>query len=248
LKNNHQRFLFRDLGIKDYQRTWDLQKSLVAARAQNLLPDTILLVEHPSVFTFGRTASPQQFAVPYDKECARVGGIPVAHVDRGGGVTYHGPGQSIIYPIIALKIREQRLHWLLRCYEEIVVKTLQYFGIPGMREPGKTGVWSSKGKITSIGIGIKHWITYHGIAVNIKTNLKPFDLIHPCGLKGCKMANAASFGNEEITVNDFNSKLKATFESVWTEFWTKAPHTPVGTSTTAKKSATCTHTSQPYAQ
>ncbi len=245
-KDNHPRFIFRDLGLQEYQVTWNLQKSLVAARAQNVMPDTILLVEHPPVFTFGRTASQEQFTVPYKHGYACAGGIPVVHIDRGGGVTYHGPGQSVIYPIIALKTREQRLHWLLRCYEEIAIKTLQCFAVPAMREPGKTGVWSPQGKIGSIGIGIKHWITYHGIAVNIKANLRDFDLIHPCGLKGCQMVNAASFCNEKISVNDFNNALKTTFEHVWNEFWDAAAHMPV--TTDVKKSAAHTHTSRLHAQ
>lgn len=246
MNDNHPRFAVRELGVQDFQNTWDLQKSLVAERAQNLVPDTLLLVEHPSVFTVGRTASPDQFAVAYQRERAHAGGIPVVHIDRGGGVTYHGPGQSVIYPIIALKVREQRLHWLLRCYEEIVIRTLQCFAIPAMREPGKTGVWTPQGKITSIGIGIKHWVTYHGIAVNVNANLKPFDLIHPCGLKGCKMVNAASFSSDRITVSDFNGVLKAMFEHVWNEFWCEAARMPVCTVT--KKSAVKSQTIRWHAQ
>jgi lipoate-protein ligase B len=220
--DNSQRFFFRNLGLQNYESTWQLQKSLVSERAQERVPDTILLVEHPPVFTFGRTASQEQFIVPYDQERGRAGDIPVVRIDRGGGTTYHGPGQSVIYPIIGLKIREQRLHWLLRCYEEIVIEALRCCGVPAKRESGNTGVWSSQGKIASIGIGIKHWITYHGIAVNINTNLRPFTFIHPCGLKGCQIVNAAALCNSRITVKDFNNVLKAIFEKAWNEFWNGA--------------------------
>ncbi|MBI3947882.1 MAG: lipoyl(octanoyl) transferase LipB [Armatimonadetes bacterium] len=167
-----------DLGLVPYTDAWRVQRSLVARRAAGREPDTLLLCQHPPVVTVGRSG-----------HRAHVGpevvanGVPVLAVERGGDVTYHGPGQLVGYPILSLEGGERDLHALLRRLEEAAIRTVAAFGIPAGRILGLTGVWVGDEKICAIGIAVRRWVTFHGFALNVEMDLRPFGWIVPCGLR-----------------------------------------------------------------
>ncbi len=159
-----------------------IQERLVAARAAERIPDTILFLEHRAVVTLGtrgRTgallASPERLAEL---------GIDFARASRGGDVTYHGPGQLVMYPILRLGAHEADAHGYLRNLEEIAIRTAGDFGVPAYRRDGMNGAWTDSGKIAAIGFRLKRWITIHGMSFNVNPNLSDFGLIIPCGLRG----------------------------------------------------------------
>jgi lipoyl(octanoyl) transferase len=166
-----------DLGLRDYRETLRLQQELVAARQAGTCLDTLVLVEHPDVITLGRSAK--------SGNVLRPGQIPVVAVERGGDVTYHGPGQLVAYPIVLLGEDERDLHRFLRNLEEATIRTLADFGLGSTRCPGKTGVWTRDGadgrKLASIGVAVRKWVTLHGLALNVSTDLARFSAINPCG-------------------------------------------------------------------
>ncbi|MEM1742761.1 MAG: lipoyl(octanoyl) transferase LipB [Nitrososphaerota archaeon] len=163
-----------DLGMIDYQASHELQLKLVEERLSNVIPDTIILLEHPHVITLGRRASSLEL---------KIAGIPVYRVERGGEATYHGPGQLVGYVILNLSKLKLTVKELVWCLEELLIRTLRDFGIDGFRVEGHPGVWvGSRKKIASIGLALKSWITYHGFALNVNTDLSYFKCIRPCGL------------------------------------------------------------------
>ncbi len=169
-----------DWGERSYQEGYKLQHRLAKERAENIIPDTLILVSHPPVFTIGCRGSRTEILASEEK--LREAGISVEKVDRGGAVTYHGPGQLVAYPILHMGSRGINLHHLIHKYEETVVSTLKYFGIAAERNPEFIGVWVSNQKICAVGIGVKRWVSYHGLALNISTNLDHYRYIIPCGI------------------------------------------------------------------
>jgi lipoate-protein ligase B len=183
---SHQRAARRiDLGVREFAEVWALQRELVTARQRDEIPDTLLLVEHPHVITAGRSA--------HRENLLRTGDIPVFEIERGGDVTYHGPGQLVGYPIFQLREHERDLHRYLRNLEEAVIRALARFGLPSSRKPGWTGVWNSAAtrKLASIGVAVKRWVTMHGLALNVSTDLACFSAINPCGLDAAVMGTMA---------------------------------------------------------
>jgi lipoyl(octanoyl) transferase len=170
----------RHLGVVPYGEALELQRSLAEDRIAGRIPDTLLLLEHPPVITLGRGW--KQSRLPIDPEALRQRGIDVFEIERGGDVTYHGPGQLVGYPIIDLQQHKPDLHWYLRQLEATLIAALAGFGIPAERRTGYTGVWTAGRKIASIGIHVKQWVTWHGFALNVTTDLSPFSLIVPCGI------------------------------------------------------------------
>jgi len=146
----------------------------------NAGPNTLFTLEHTPVITCGRHTKQEHLLYP--EEAYSKAGIEVIEVDRGGDVTYHGPGQLTAYPILNLAHWTQSVNWYLRQLEEIIVQTLGEFGIDAGRLEGYTGVWTEKGKIAQIGIGVRRWVTYHGVAINVEPNLEHFAMIVPCGI------------------------------------------------------------------
>lgn len=181
MKNNRKCDVF-PLGLLDYRKAWDLQRELVGKRWKKEINDTLLLVEHPPLFTIGRRGSSRNILVS-DKHLEEKG-VSVYEVDRGGDITYHGPGQIIGYPILDLNEHGRDVHLMLRCLEEVIIKLLSDYGVEALRIPGYTGVWVGKEKIAAIGIGVRHWITFHGFCLNVNPDMNYFALINPCGLKG----------------------------------------------------------------
>lgn len=170
------------LGCVEYGRSLDLQLSTLRRRAEEEIPDTLLLLTHPHVYTFGRAGNPANLLVP--PEALALEGIPVERVGRGGDVTYHGPGQLVGYPIVHLAHPD--VHRFVRSIEAALIEALACFGVEAERIDGLTGVWVGERKIASIGVGVKRWVTYHGFALNVSTDLSYFDRIHLCGLHGRK--------------------------------------------------------------
>ena len=166
-----------DLGVMSYAEAWTLQQELVAQRKQGTAPDTLLLVEHPHVFTLGRNGS--------EKNILRIPpGAEVHHTNRGGDVTYHGPGQLVGYPIVDLAAMGHRdVAWYMRALEEALIVAVGRFGIMGGRIPGCTGVWVGNNKIAAMGVHLSRWVTCHGFALNVNPDLAWFDCIIPCGIR-----------------------------------------------------------------
>ena len=179
-----------DLGRRPYADTLELQRALCRLRMSGELGhDLLLLVEHEPVVTLGRGTRPA--SLPLDPVELRRRGLEVAEVERGGDVTYHGPGQLVGYPILQLQEHRPDLHWYLRQLEATLIDALAGLGLAAERRPGFTGVWTSGRKIASIGIHVKQWVTFHGFALNVRTDLRPFDLIVPCGIEGVRMTSVA---------------------------------------------------------
>jgi len=168
------------LGLVDYQEAWALQKELAQARREGKISDVLLLLEHPHTYTLGRGAKEEHLLLSQE-ELARLG-AQVYWVDRGGGITYHGPGQLVGYPILDLRGLFLDAHRYLRTLEEVLIQALADFGIAAQRHPGYTGVWVGEEKIAAIGVKIAHWITSHGFALNVNTDLDYFSYIVPCGI------------------------------------------------------------------
>jgi len=178
------------LGVVPYGDALNLQRALAEDRiAGRLASDALLLLEHPSVVTLGRGT--RASSLPIAADLLKRRGIEVYEIERGGDVTYHGPGQLVGYPIFDLEAHRKDLHWFLRRIEDALIVTLARFGIAGERCEGYTGVWTGGRKIASIGIHVRQWVTWHGFALNVTTDLAPFDLIVPCGIPDVVMTSVA---------------------------------------------------------
>lgn len=181
-----------NLGRRDYQTVWELQRQLAVERRRGGREDCLLLVEHDPVLTIGRAGSRKHIKVP--EQVLQGLGIAVLEVDRGGDITYHGPGQAVGYPILNLALYGRDLHQYVRLLEQVVIQTIAVYGIEGFRIPGLTGVWTQKGKIAAIGIGVKGWVSLHGFSLNVHPDMNCFRLIHPCGLIDRPVTCLANFG------------------------------------------------------
>ncbi|MCY4187541.1 MAG: lipoyl(octanoyl) transferase LipB [Bryobacterales bacterium] len=170
----------RDLGRCGYRKAWDLQLDLVRRRKQGAICDQLLFVEHPPTITMGRNADAAHILAAPDR--LRQLGFSVQETDRGGDVTYHGPGQVVAYPILDLRQWQRDVGAYLRALEEVVMSALSDFGIRAQRSPGLTGVWVADAKIAALGVHLSRWVTSHGLALNVSTDLDHFRWIVPCGL------------------------------------------------------------------
>ena len=198
-----------DLGVEAYEVSLQRQRDLVIARQQGEIPDTLLLVEHPDVITLGRGS--------HAENLLNVDGIPIVEIERGGDVTYHGPGQLVAYPIFQLREEERDLHAYLRDLEEVLIRACGDFGVRAGRNPGWTGAWTAPAqtdherprKLASIGITVKRWVTMHGFALNVTTDLGRFARINPCGLEAGVMASLASVTGHAIDMADVKARVVA---------------------------------------
>lgn len=174
--------LFKDLGKMDYLAARLVQEWLVGRKREEPLPDILLFVEHPHVITIGRGGNELNILNP--------GEVPVCRTSRGGDATYHGPGQMVVYPIVDLKSTLRKdVHRYLRYLEKAAIRTLKSFGLEAERKPPWTGVWIGKKKIASIGVAVRRAVTYHGLALNVNTELSYFSRIIPCGLEWAEMTS-----------------------------------------------------------
>jgi lipoyl(octanoyl) transferase len=185
-----RRLLVRDLGTMQYAEALALQRATARARiAGDLDDDLLLLVEHPPVVTLGRSSKERHLLASPALLAAR--GVELFEVERGGDVTFHGPGQLVGYPIVDLKRHTQDLHWYLRQVEEALIRAVAPLGVVAGRNAGLTGVWTSGRKLASIGVHARDWVTWHGFALNVTTDLGYFDLIVPCGIEAVEMTSVS---------------------------------------------------------
>jgi lipoyl(octanoyl) transferase len=173
-----------ELGLIGYSDAWALQKRLVSARKANAIDDVLLLCEHPHVITLGRNAKREHLLA--SEHVLQQKGVELHATDRGGDITYHGPGQIVGYPILNLGAIRRDVVWYVRMLEEAMIRATREFGVEAVRENGKTGIWArranSREKLAAIGVHISRWVTSHGFAYNVSTDLRFFDLIVPCGI------------------------------------------------------------------
>lgn len=193
-----------DCGLRPYAEMLDLQRAVAAARISGEIEqDVLLLVEHCPVITLGRSSKDAHLLA--NPEILRARGVEVFEVERGGDVTFHGPGQLVGYPIIDLKRHKQDLHWYLRQVEEVLIRALGELGIAGERVAKYTGVWSKGRKIASIGVHARDWVTWHGFALNVSTELSYFDLIVPCGIPDVRMTSVQRELGRTVTLSEVSA-------------------------------------------
>lgn len=202
------RLLVTDLGRRRYGEVLELQRNLARQRAEgSLAHDLLLLVEHEPVVTLGRGTRTESLPLTPAELAAR--GVDVFEIERGGDVTWHGPGQLVGYPILDLSRHREDLHWYLRTLEDALIDALGSLGLPAERNPGFTGVWTAGRKIASIGIHVRRWVTFHGFALNVNNDLSAFDLIVPCGIPNVVMTSVATELGEPASPNLWNRTREA---------------------------------------
>ncbi len=184
------------LGLVDYAAGLELQRERVALRKAGQIPDTLLLLEHPHVYTLGRNADEKNLLVSAEWLAAR--GAQVFRTDRGGDVTYHGPGQIVGYPILDLTQHRRDISWYLRSLEEVFIRAARDYGIEADRSPGAAGVWVGNDKLVAMGVHLSRWVTSHGFAFNVNTDLRYFEAIVPCGLHGRGVTSLAKLLGRRI--------------------------------------------------
>jgi lipoate-protein ligase B len=193
-----------DLGRRPYPEVWDLQRRLVEERTSGVAPDTFILVEHDHVITLGRKTSAENLK-PQD--------VPVFQVERGGDATYHGPGQLVGYPIIKMEVPDVRK--FVRSLEDLLIATATSFTIPAGRKEGHPGVWVGDKKLASIGVAVTNWVTYHGFALNINTDMSYFHLIKPCGLDPETMTSMEALLGRPADFDAVKSEVVSNFARVF---------------------------------
>jgi lipoyl(octanoyl) transferase len=202
-------------GLVRYGEALAYQRDVARARIAGSIPeDVLLLLEHPPVVTFGRSSKEQHLLASPATLIEQ--GVELFEVERGGDVTFHGPGQLVGYPIIDLKRHRRDLHWYLRRVEEALIHALEEFGIVAERNPGFTGVWTLGRKIASIGVHARDWVTWHGFALNVTTNLSYFDLMVPCGIEAVTMTSMArELGGAEPSMREVEDAVVRAFAELF---------------------------------
>ena len=168
--------IIHDLGQRPYQEVWDYQKEIQAKRITGEIEDTLLMVEHEPVYTLGKNANENHLLQSRDQS------VDVFNIERGGDITFHGPGQLVGYPILDLSNYKKSVTWYMRTLEQIIIDTVSEFGIEAKRIEGLTGVWVGDEKIAALGVRIRRWVTMHGFSINVNTDLTFYDGIIPCGI------------------------------------------------------------------
>ncbi|MBW1934280.1 MAG: lipoyl(octanoyl) transferase LipB [Deltaproteobacteria bacterium] len=214
MSSEQQKWLLADLGLLDYRKAHRLQLELLNYRKEgSLQEDIILLLEHPPVFTLGRRGGLDSLKVP--RELLETRGIPVIQVERGGDITYHGPGQLVAYLIVNLRQKNLRVVEFVEALEEVMIRTVASWGIRAERNPLNRGAWVGMLKIGSIGIAVSRSFTYHGLALNVNADMEPFSWINPCGLHGVMMTSMEQVLGEKIPMEEVKNSLSAHFQDVF---------------------------------
>lgn len=201
------------LGVIPYERALGLQQKLMQARAEGKIPDVMLLLQHPPVFTIGRFRGEKDIIVAPEK--LQQAGIAVSHTNRGGSITYHGPGQLVGYPILNLEENGLGVREYIWKLEAVIIKLLLSLGVQGHRLANYPGVWVGEDKVCSIGINVSHHITMHGFALNIDTDLRHFEYINPCGIKGIRMTSISKLLGYCLEPNDIIEALLDSFSAIF---------------------------------
>jgi lipoyl(octanoyl) transferase len=221
--------LVRRVGVVPYAEALAMQRALVEERRAGLVPDVLLLLQHPPVITLGVRGDGGRSHILASLEQLASGGIEVHETGRGGDVTYHGPGQIVGYPIVDLRPDRCDVHRYVRDIEEVMIRVCADYGIDAGRIPGLTGTWIGKDKIGAIGIRISRWITSHGFAFNVTTNLDHFELIVPCGIAGHGVTSLARETGRDVPIAEvedaFVRHFAAVFDGIITASCTPRPAT-----------------------
>ncbi len=202
---------FVDLGTIGYEAAFHLQEEALAEIAAGG-EERVFLLEHPHVITMGRRAGIENLIARCGPNGTR---LDVHRINRGGDITYHGPGQLVGYPHLDLDRRHRDLHGYLRKLEECLIRTAAAFDVEAYQRSGLTGVWTDAGKLASIGIGVRRWVTMHGFALNVATDLRYFGLINPCGIPGCPMTSLESLTGESIPMKLVKSEFIEVFITIF---------------------------------
>jgi len=206
-----------DLGLIPYAEAYALQKRIVVARKLGLIDDVLIFCEHPHVITQGRNGKREHLLA--SESVLRQKGVEFFETSRGGDVTYHGPGQIVAYPILNLGAIRRDVVWYVRQLEETMIRTTAEFGIAAGREAGKTGVWVGEGKaaekLAAIGVHISRWVTSHGLAYNVSTDLRNFDLIVPCGIADRKATSLEKLLGRSVKLDEVKPKLAAHLSEIF---------------------------------
>ena len=191
-----------DLGIVDFHEAYAIQEGLATEVFAGSTPETLLLLEHPPVYTIGSGGNEGNVLDP---------AIAPLRINRGGDVTWHGPGQLVGYPIINLDRRRRDLHRYLRFLEELLVAVAADFRVESWRIPGRTGVWTEEGKLASIGVGVRRWVTMHGFALNVSPDLGGFGRINPCGIEGCPVTSLKAETGAGVAMEEVKGRMAERF-------------------------------------
>ncbi len=203
-----------DLGMTDYAAAYALQLDLVEKRRSGTIGEDLFLVtEHPGTFTLGRRGGRQNLMV--SGQFLQEKNIPLVHIERGGDITYHGPGQLVIYPIIHLRQAGLSVSAYVHCLEEIMISLAAASGVTAARDPRNHGVWAGDKKLGSVGIAIRHGVAFHGLALNVNICLEPFSWVNPCGLTGVKMTTLSREKGGEVTLDEVKDELSVRLEQVF---------------------------------
>jgi lipoyl(octanoyl) transferase len=205
----------RRLGQVPYEEALELQAALVEQRRRDEIPDQLLLLEHPHVVTLGVRTADARAHIVAPPEALAGRGVTVHETGRGGDVTYHGPGQLVGYPILALEEGRRDLHRYVRDIEETLIRALGTFGIAGERVAGLTGVWADREKVAAIGVRVSRWITSHGFALNVTTDLDYFGLIVPCGIADRGVTSMARLLGRPVEMAEVESAVAGAFCEVF---------------------------------
>jgi lipoyl(octanoyl) transferase len=200
-------------GTVPYEEAWKLQRELAARRQRGEIADVLLLLEHPPVYTRGRRSKPEE--LPMGAAWYEAQGIEVLNTDRGGLVTYHGPGQLVAYPIVQLRGYGDDIHQFVRGLEQVMTGTLGDYGVRANTIEGLTGVWVGTRKIGSIGLHVSRGVTTHGLAINVNNDLQPFEWIVPCGIEGVSMTSLSRELGAEQDMDAFADALVANYARVF---------------------------------
>lgn len=202
-----------DLDRRDYKEVWDIQKAIHHKRVNGDIPDTLLLVEHDHVITMGKSGKDKNVLVPMKLLAEK--GVAYYEIERGGDVTYHGPGQVVGYPIFNIKDHLIGIKPFVRKLETAVIRALAQFDIEGFIREKMIGVWTRQGKICSIGVAVKRWVSFHGFALNVNTDLTYFDLINPCGMHDVNMTSMQQILHREIDMRALREHVVEAFKQVF---------------------------------
>ena len=209
-----KQWLCVDIPLMDYKEALDLQRSLVDAKTSKIMGrDLVLFLEHPPVFTLGRRGGREHLLV--QDATLGVRGIEVFHAERGGDITYHGPGQLVVYPVVDIKKRGFKVLEFVETLEEVMIRVAADWGIVAGRNPKNRGVWIGNKKMGSIGIAIRHGISFHGVALNVNTSMDPFSWINPCGLTGVEMTSMQQALGREIVMEEVRSATKGHIRKIF---------------------------------
>ncbi len=200
-------------GLLDYQKAWNLQREIYEARTKGEVEDTLILTEHPHTYTIGKAGGEENLTA--EEAILKNQGITIYRIDRGGNITYHGPGQIVGYPILDLHNYYLDVHRFLRDLEEVIIQTLAEYGIQAGRIPGLTGVWVNEAKIAAIGVKVSRWVTMHGFAFNVNTDLRYFGNIVPCGISDKPVISMEKLLGSKLNYDEVQNRVAQKFSDIF---------------------------------